>query len=164
MPHINTHLEYSMDKKQRIENLGIFFEKVGHPPMAGRVFAFLLLAEPPHADFYTIQEFLSASKSSISNALNMLMREGMVDYITFSGDRKRYFRVNASGWLDATKDKIRRSSQVSHLIEEVLNERSDTDYPAFNKDLRLVVDFLSFFSEEMERLTDRWEEQQQQKE
>ncbi|MCB0644256.1 MAG: hypothetical protein KDC44_21580, partial [Phaeodactylibacter sp.] len=70
--------------KQKVEQIGVQFEMIGMPPMNARVFAFLLLAEPPHQDFYSIQEFLSASKSSISNSLNKLMTEGVVDYMTFS--------------------------------------------------------------------------------
>lgn len=149
--------EHIEKKKQKVEELGIFFEQAGFAPMSGRVFAFLLLSEPPYRDFYAIQEFLAASKSSISNALNTLMGKGIVDYITFSGDRKRYFRVNPEGWLDATKERIKKVSQIRNVIEEVLEERSDTEYQDFNKGLKSVVDFLSYFSEELEHISARWE-------
>ncbi len=150
-------------KKQKVEKMGIFFERSGHSPMAARVFALLLLSEPPYRDFYSIQEFLCASKSAVSNALNHLMREGMVDYITFSGDRKRYFRVNPKGWLEVMQEKIRQAATFRHLIEDVLNERTDTKYLEFNEELKKVIGFLSFLSKEMENINARWEAMQEEK-
>lgn len=157
-------MDTSTDKitraKQKVEKMGIFFEKLGHTPMRGRVFAYLLLAEPPYKDFYDIQEFLAASKSSISNALNDLMKEGIVDYITFSGDRKRYFRVNPEGWLKTATERIKQASHITNLIQEVLDERKDSKHIHFNEGLEKMINFFSFFSTEIDSLMARWEAQQ----
>ncbi|MCB0643313.1 MAG: hypothetical protein KDC44_16805, partial [Phaeodactylibacter sp.] len=121
-----------------------------------RVFAFLLLAEPPHQDFYSIQEFLSASKSSISNSLNKLMTEGVVDYMTFSGDRKRYFRISAQGWLKATHERIQKTPMVRKVFQEVLEFRQDSAYPELNERIENLIEFLLFMSEEIDGIMARW--------
>ena len=79
---------------EKVEKIGIMIEQMGHAPVPGRIVAYLMLSEPPYRDFYEIQEFLKASKSTISTALNQLMQAGVVNYITFSGDRRRYFQIN----------------------------------------------------------------------
>ncbi|MBL7776380.1 MAG: hypothetical protein JNK89_10290 [Saprospiraceae bacterium] len=55
--------------REKVERMGVFFERSGFAPMTGRVFAYLLVCDPPHKDFFAIQEFLQASKSAVSNAL-----------------------------------------------------------------------------------------------
>jgi len=76
-------------RKEHIERVGLFFEKSGFPRMVGRVLGYLLIAEPPHKTFNEIQEYLQASKSSISTSLQFLLNQGLVGYFTLPGDRKR---------------------------------------------------------------------------
>ncbi|PRX99267.1 hypothetical protein CLV24_1623 [Pontibacter ummariensis] len=92
----------NIDKKQaaQTERIGVTLEKSAIPPLAARIMALLLVAEPPYCSFNTIMEALQASKSSAGPSLNLLLREGIVDYITFPGDRKRYF-IDESTLVDA---------------------------------------------------------------
>lgn len=146
--------------QQKVEQMGVFFERSGFAPMAGRIFAYLLVCDPPHRDFFAIQEFLKASKSAVSNALNVLITEGLVDYITFSGDRRRYFRINTSGWLSSLKNKLRRVSVLGELLNDVLEERCNTNCPAFNLELKKIIFFQSYLSQGIEQLIVDWEDNQ----
>lgn len=144
--------------RKKVDKMGIFFEKTGLTPMDGRVFAYLLLAEPPYKDFYDIQDHLKSSKSAVSNALNHLMDIGIVDYIKFSGDRKRYFRVNHKMWLEDYKTRIRQIGIFRDMIEEVLEERHDSRHLDFNDQLREMLSFQTHISEGVEQLIQSWEE------
>src|SRR6476620_1982010 len=93
---------------EKVEKMGIMIEQMGRAPVPGRIISYLMLSEPPYRDFYEIQEFLKASKSTISTALNQLMQAGVVNYITFSGDRKRYFQINAKGLADVMKEQYKK--------------------------------------------------------
>lgn len=146
--------------QKKVEEMGIVFEKAGLTPMHGRVFAYLLLAEPPYKDFYEIQEFLKASKSAISNALKYLMDQGMIDYITFSGDRRRYFRVNHKTWLERYKDSIRSIATFRNLIEEVLQVRENSKHLDFNEQLQNMLDFQTHIANGLEELIRSWEDKQ----
>ena len=148
---------------EMVERMGVLFEQSGYTPMHGRVFAYLLLAEPPHQDFFTIQEFLKASKSAISNALKFLTKEGVVEYITFSGDRKRYFKVDVRGWLENTKERMRQATDLKILIADVLEVRKDTKYLAFNEELQDIINFHSELAEVLKDMAARWDKQQQKK-
>jgi len=147
-------------KKRKVEEIGVAFDKTGFPPMVGRVVGFLLLADPPFQTFYAIQEFLGASKSSISNALNVLMEKCIVDYVTFSGDRKRYFRLNIDSWLENTKEKMEKMSHVDAILFDALKYRDPEKYPEFVEGLKKILSFHMFIAEEMPKLIAKWEAMQ----
>lgn len=147
-------------KKKKVEEIGVAFDKTGMAPMIGRVVGFLLLADPPHQTFYAVQEFLGASKSSISHALNALMFKGIVEYITFSGDRKRYFKLNAENWLEQAKCKMVDFSEVDRMLLEAMQLRDPEQHQEFNEGLRKIFDFHLFMSREMPKLFEKWERMQ----
>jgi len=149
--------EKIQQKEQMVERMGIFFEKQGLTPIHGRVFAFLLLAEPPHKDFYEIQEFLKASKSAVSNAIKFLMNTGLVEYITFSGDRRRYFRVNTQGWMELTKKKMQNATTLKDILSDVLNARANSKHLAFNEELEKMLEFNRELGGLMERFIEKWD-------
>jgi DNA-binding transcriptional regulator GbsR (MarR family) len=84
-----------IDKKLRetIEETGKVFEKFGLTPMQGRILAYFTINDPPEKTFDELVKFFAASKSSISNSLNYLLQSKIIDYKTFSSDRKRYFYI-----------------------------------------------------------------------
>ncbi len=146
--------------KQLVERIGIVMESKGEcSPIAGRVFAYLLLADPPHKDFYDIQEFLSASKSSISTALKFLMDKGMVGYITFTGDRRRYFRVDFDRWIQNVQNVTAYVKAFNKELREV-KEFRETEQPAgtdFLQGLDKIIQFQSDILEAIQTIMANWE-------
>ncbi|MCP9234697.1 GbsR/MarR family transcriptional regulator [Lewinella sp. JB7] len=148
------------DIKQRVEELGVFFEQTKLTPMEARVFALLLLSDPPEMDFYAIQDFLQASKSTISNALKRLMAEGRVEYITKPGDRKRYFRVSIIKWLEHIQQALASVGPFVSTLDKVITLRKDTSSPEFNRDLHRIKDYFLFLKEELPRVQAKWNERE----
>lgn len=146
--------------KKKVEEIGVAFDKIGMTPVVGRVLGFLLLADPPYQTFYAIQEFLGASKSSISHALNALMFKGIVEYITFSGDRKRYFKLNAENWLEQAKCEMADFQEVDRVLLDALKLRDPNKHKEFNEGLAKIFEFHLFMSQEMPKLFDKWEQMQ----
>jgi len=79
--------------RETIEETGKVFEKFDLTPMQGRLLAYFTLSDPPEKTFEELVRFFNASKSSISNSLNFLLQTKIIDYKTFSSDRKRYFYI-----------------------------------------------------------------------
>lgn len=144
-------------KKKKVEEIGVAFDKTHLPPMIGRVLGFLILADPPYQTFYAIQEFLGASKSSISHALNMMMTKGIVEYVTFPGDRKRYFKINVENWLEQAKCKMTDFAEVDRVLMDALGLRDANKHKEFNEGLSKIFDFHLFMSREMPKLFEKWE-------
>jgi DNA-binding transcriptional regulator GbsR (MarR family) len=142
--------------KEHIEKVGVAMEQNGFPRMVGRVLGFLIISEPPYHTFNDIQTYLQASKSSISTALNTLMTQGLVIYLTLPGDRKRYFKFNADSWLEMFKKDLCQFTVFRNLILECLEIRSKDDEP-FNNALIDIADLYSFMEKEIPLLIARWE-------
>ncbi len=82
------------DKKvtrESIEETGKVFEKFGLTPMQGRIVAFFTISDPPEKTFDELVNYFKASKSSVSNSLNYLLQNKIIDYKTFASDRKTIF-------------------------------------------------------------------------
>jgi DNA-binding transcriptional regulator GbsR (MarR family) len=142
---------------EKVEKIGIMIEQMGQPPIPGRIIAYLILSEPPYRDFYEIQEFLKASKSSVSTALNQLMHAGVVNYITFSGDRRRYFQINTRGLAEVMKDQYKKGRIINDMIKEALQHRRDSEFQKFNRELKEVIDFSTHVHVGIEKLITDWE-------
>jgi len=142
--------------KLLIEKIGVHSEKAGLTPAVGRIFAYLMIADPPEKSFEGIYQYLQMSKSAVSNGLNALLQHGLIDYITHTGDRKRYFHINTKGWMEQTKKQIEGQEQLQPLIKEVLKSRTNK-YPEFNKSLEEIIAFHDFMREEIKIAIKKWE-------
>jgi DNA-binding transcriptional regulator GbsR (MarR family) len=138
-----------------IEKFGVYFKKAGHQPLMGRLMAYLMLAEPPQKSFEEISEFLLASKSAVSNVLKLLITFGYVDYVSFAGDRKRYFKLNHECWDTYFESQRKEVEEFMNLTTEVLSLRSDK-YPEINKGIRELYLLMETFEEEMSSMIEKW--------
>ena len=82
------------EREELIEMFGMHFESLYHvPPLAARIMGVLIVDGCKSGlTFEALVEKLSASKSSISTNLKLLLSMEKVFYFTLSGDRKKYFR------------------------------------------------------------------------
>ena len=110
-----------------VERMGVFFERAGWTPLHGRVFAYLMIADPGQQDFVAIQEFLMASKSAISTAIKFLMDTKLVTYTTLPGDRKRYFMIDQPGWYRVIEERTRSAARFTELLELAVATRGERD-------------------------------------
>jgi len=163
MEKTKMHLEREALIREKVEQIGVFLEQQAKnsaiTPLAGRLFIYLLLSDPPHKNFYEITEFLGASKSSISTALKALEQSGIVEYFTVSGDRKRYFRANTAKWLELEKARIKQATLALEFAKDVLEFRKDSEYHVFNKGLKKVIDYHVFMTTGLQNLLKTWESQ-----
>jgi DNA-binding transcriptional regulator GbsR (MarR family) len=92
------------EEKNFVEEVGIVFEQTGLPRMAGRVFGWLLISDPPYQSPAELAEVLMASKGSISTTLRLLRQLGLVEQFVIPGERHGHFRLRE----DALKRTIQR--------------------------------------------------------
>ncbi|GAA5219683.1 GbsR/MarR family transcriptional regulator [Membranihabitans marinus] len=145
------------DTKQSVEKMGVLLERMNHKsPLECRVFAFLLISEPPYKSFDEIREFLGASKSAVSNAINYYLRDGSIIYKTFNGDRKRYFMVNTEEWENKIIEKAQSLTEMNQLLNEVLKNRENSEHVEFYEKIKKLNDFQTFLSQKMNQAIEEW--------
>ena len=95
-----------IEEKHFIEDIGLFFEQMGLPRMAGRMLGYLLIAEPEAQSVTDITAALKASKSSVSVMARLLVDNGLIERVASPVPRRDYYRFTpaaggcpcASGW------------------------------------------------------------------
>lgn len=149
-------IQLSDNQKQLVERMGVLNEKDGLQPAVSRILALLLVSPETELTFDQIRETLGLSKSATSNAINLLLTLNKLDYITKTGDRKRYFRSKISSWKDDVKAKFSMINGMGDILEEVLKQRpgNTTD---FNKNLEEIIDFVRFMNKELPNVYRAWE-------
>ncbi|OKL38771.1 GbsR/MarR family transcriptional regulator [Pontibacter flavimaris] len=150
----------NLTDKQRelIERIGVFQEKAGLQPVAGRIMGLLYVSDKPELTFDEIRETLGISKSATSNALNLLQQLNRLEYITYSGDRKRYFRLKLDKWRDLVLQGVESITDFSETLQEVVAERTG-ETKEYNQNLLEVADFLKYLHQELPKLLTQWEQQ-----
>jgi DNA-binding transcriptional regulator GbsR (MarR family) len=82
-----------------IEDIGLFFEQLGMPRMAGRILGVLLISDPPAQSITDIGLRLGASKSSVSVMARFLAEKGLIERVASPMPRRDYFRFKPGGWI-----------------------------------------------------------------
>ncbi|MBR9854364.1 MAG: transcriptional regulator [Algicola sp.] len=109
-------------KKELIEELGVHLENQHDiPPLAARLYAMLVVTDCDGLSFDECQMTTCASKSSVSSAINLLLKLGMISYFTKSGERKRYFRTSAAStfYLNKLEEKLKRIEKENQIITKI---------------------------------------------
>lgn len=146
-------------QKELIERFGVYSEREGSTsPAPARILALLLVSDETELTFEEIYQTLQISKSAASNAINALLNSERIEYITKSGDRKRYFRSSIGQWEKDFSKKFNRLFEASKFMKEILEQRPATT-PEFNSKIQRVIDFMEFLQGELPALYNKWEKQ-----
>ncbi|HSH51573.1 MAG TPA: hypothetical protein VK982_07605, partial [Bacteroidales bacterium] len=133
-------------KKQKdlIEEIGIYFDKEGFQPIAGRILALLMVMDKERFSFDEIVEELQISKSSASITLRNLEMRGDIEYITLPGERKRYFQINRKDTFSLIDEFEKKISNTKEVLSYVLELKEDQNSPnaVFFKELRDITELL----------------------
>jgi DNA-binding transcriptional regulator GbsR (MarR family) len=144
-----------------IEEFGLFFEQFGLPRTAGRMLGWLLVCDPPHQTMDELTEVLQVSKSSVSTTSRMLIQSGLVEKVSFPGERKDFYRISDNAWIQAWVVRVKQTVAVRQLAERGLDLLSDETLKRRAR-LQTMHDLYEFLEEELPKLTERWLKEQSQ--
>jgi DNA-binding transcriptional regulator GbsR (MarR family) len=108
-------------QKELIESIGRYLEKQGYQPVAGRVLGLLMVMDKEEYTFDEIILAMKISKSSTSAALKNLELRGVIEYITYTGDRKRYFRISFSDINIVIEGIERKIKAYADIMDRVIS-------------------------------------------
>ena len=148
-------------ERNYIEEIGVLFENTGLPRMAGRMFGWLLIADPPYQSPSEIAEVLLASKGSVSTTVRLLTQIGMIERYVIPGERHDHFRLR--------EDALHRTVQHG-LMEEISTFRQMAERglelmhgePDLRKRwLEQMYDRYAFLEREFPALLERYEKRRE---
>ena len=153
--------EQPFERTHFVEEVGLMFETVGLPRMSGRFFGALLISSPPHQSNGDLAETLQASKGSISSMSRLLMQIGLIERVSFAGDRRDYFQIKPHAWAHMTKQRMTQITAFRHLAERGLKLLAD-EPPKLTSRLQEMYDIHAFLERELPLLDERWVQEQAQ--
>ncbi len=146
-----------IDSRDRfIGEIGLVFESLHLPRIAGQIFGALLLAPPEGYTAGDLTEMLQVSKGSVSGMTRLLMHYEMVSRISLPGDRRDRFVVKPGASAEMLLGRMALLTQLQALAHEGLDLLGPDGDPG---PLMEVRDMYAFLQRELPLLIDRWEAQ-----
>jgi DNA-binding transcriptional regulator GbsR (MarR family) len=101
-----------------VEAMGQYLGTYGLSPMSGRLWAWLLICDPPEQSATDLAESLKASRGAISGAAASLSAWGIIRRKRRRGDRREYFSIPSGAFdslLRQAGDAYRRLLDITSL-------------------------------------------------
>jgi len=136
--------------REIIEETGKVFEKFGLTPMQGRIIAYFTVSDPPEKTFDELVKYFKASKSSVSNSLNYLLQNKIIDYKTFAADRKRYFFITDSFFRVYFKKVLENVAELKEYAYRTVSMRTP-EYPVTSEKILKWIENANRFQESLEQ-------------
>jgi DNA-binding transcriptional regulator GbsR (MarR family) len=142
------------DEAAFVEAMGQFLGSYGMTPMAGRLWAWLLICDPPAQTAGDLAVALKASRGAISGAAASLSTVGMIRRVRRRGDRREYFSA-PPGTFDAL---LRSAGAIYGQLLGITSEglAAAGRLPGARERLQEVHDAVAFMARELPALIDRY--------
>ncbi len=145
-----------------IEDIALFFERMGMPRMAGRILGVLLIANPPAQSISEIGEKLNASKSSVSIMARLLVENGLIERVATPVPRRDYYRFKEGGWILYMRQWLALLHELHKITERGL-ALIDEKPEELRERLLEAHDLFSLVEERFPALLERLDQERQQR-
>lgn len=143
------------DEAELVEQMSQMLAEAGLARIAGRVWAWLLICEPPQQTASDLAEQLHASRGAISGAVRTLATAGLIRRTSRPGDRREYFHVPAGSIIAVLNARLPVTTAWRRLAERGLDVLKDRP-PASRARLQEVHDVYAFMEQELPSMLDRF--------
>jgi DNA-binding transcriptional regulator GbsR (MarR family) len=145
------------EERNFVEEVGVVFEQTGLPRMAGRIFGWLLIAEPPYQSSAELAEVLMASKGSISTNTRLLMQLGLLERFIRPGERHDHFRLGEDALQRMIQRGLEEEIKLFRSIAQKGLEMMNAEASSRRHWLQEIYDRYTFLEEEFPALMERWQ-------
>jgi DNA-binding transcriptional regulator GbsR (MarR family) len=138
-----------------VEEMGQFLGSLGMTPMAGRMWGWLLICDPPEQTALEMAEALRASRGAISGTARILASAGMIRRSTRRGDRREYFSAPPEALESLMRNGGRIYDELARIAERGLASIADRP-PEARERLQEMRDVLAYVSTEIPLVAERF--------
>ena len=100
---------------QFTDRMGILFGAEGQPPIAGRIFGYLLLSDDP-CSLDQLAGALRVSKASVSTNARMLAEKGVLERVCRPSDRHDYYGVAPDLFSRTMAERLKRWQRFTETV------------------------------------------------
>lgn len=140
-------MQYDPELVELFQDYCTHHETVYHySPLTSKIYTLLLFTSSSEGvTFDEIVEKLNASKSSVSNSLNILVNSNQVEHFNKIDERKRYFRVNPeylTNRLYAIKEGLEKELLITHRLYKFNQEKKIRLYKCCDTKMDIYLEHL----------------------
>ncbi len=146
----------SPETRQFVEQYALVIAGEGVPRMAGRIFAYLQICEPPERTAAQLARELGASVGSISTMTRLLLSAELIERVSRPGERADRYRISPEGVAGLMRGSVGRIKRFTRMTRRGLDLLADQPAAADER-LRAFNDLFTFFEEKLPALVDEWE-------
>ncbi|SHI37490.1 DNA-binding transcriptional regulator GbsR, MarR family [Arenibacter nanhaiticus] len=141
------------EKRILIEEMGVALEeRADLTPLAARIYAALILSCYEGLLFEEIIAITQASKSSVSNNLNILVQLHYVEYYTRPGDRKRHFRTTKYYVRNAMEQYEKLIERELDMVKKINAYNKEYNPQKFKNENSVGILFQEYLTEQREKI------------
>jgi DNA-binding transcriptional regulator GbsR (MarR family) len=145
-----------LQESEFVDRMGLVMERLGGTRTMGRLYAWLMICDPPHRSLTDLAAELGVSKTAVSTVARQLEVGGMIERAPTSTREHRY-RVVSGGWTYAMRVQlaaIRLSLETLDFGLSVVGE----DHPEQRARLEETRKFFAFTVQDADEFLQRWQE------
>lgn len=146
----------SSDDHRFIEAVGLHFEDEGIPRIGGRLLGLLILADRP-LSLGHIAELLRVSPASVSTNVRQFHARGLVEEVSYPGDRRHYYTFSDSAWEHQFQATMGALANAGKIFRNGL-ARLGVEEHARRRRMREAIEFFDFFHNVVESALEHWRE------
>ncbi|MFI7134353.1 GbsR/MarR family transcriptional regulator [Nonomuraea sp. NPDC050153] len=147
-----------MDQKETefVDRMGLGMERLTGTRTMGRLYAWLLICDPPDQSLTDLAAELDVSKTMVSMVARQLEAASMVERVPTSGREHRY-RVVRGGWAQVLRGQMAVLPPITEALGLGLSLVGDdrAEQRALVEETR---EFFAFLVRDVEESLQRWEE------
>ncbi|SDH02080.1 DNA-binding transcriptional regulator GbsR, MarR family [Nonomuraea jiangxiensis] len=139
-----------------VDRMGLVMERFGGTRTMGRLYAWLMICDPPHQSLTDLAATLSVSKTAISTVARQMETAGMLERVPTPG-REHHYRTVHGGWAQIMRVQFAHLRAGLEALDFGLEIVGD-DRPEARARLRESREFFAFTEHDAELMLHRWEE------
>ena len=138
-----------------VDRMGLVMERLGGTRTMGRLYAWLMICEPPDCSLTDLAAELGVSKTAVSTVARQLEVGGMIERVPTAGREHRY-RMTGGGWAEVMQVQlagVRKSLDTLDFGLSFLGEE-----PGRRARVAETREFFAFVLWDGEGMLERWAE------
>ena len=143
-----------------IDRMGIVAETDGMSPIAGRLYALLLVSDEARS-LDELADALAVSKASVSTDARRLLERGIVERVAKAGDRRDYYELSPDFFARIIHTRISRWRRIQVLANEV-REQAGSLHAAVRQRIDAIDDVEDSVIAPLEQSLAAWQSQRKQ--
>jgi DNA-binding transcriptional regulator GbsR (MarR family) len=143
-------------KSEFVDRMGLVMERLGGTRTMGRLYAWLMICDPPDRSLTDLAAELDVSKTAVSTVARQLEVSGMIERVPTSSREHRY-RMTGGGWAQVMQVQlagVRMSLDTLDFGLSILSE----GLPERRARVEDTREFFAFILRDSEEMLQRWEE------